>query len=163
MPASSVSSIKQPQLLDRVDRLLALAGLKPSSRRTQLPVPFMTAISGRASLDEDVQRPRDPQGDVVLGACKRDRLGDQLAEDDVHEGDEQESERRSATVWTIACRATPPAARRTADRSGWPGPARRPSPGAMLASVMPSCVAAMVRSRFVDGLCDGLGPRHAAG
>ena len=83
------------------------------------------------------------------GDLQGQRLGDQLAEDDVHERDERgrRGRRRRSALASDVPRAGQAVEQRL-EQVG-PGPARRPSPGAMLASVMPSCVAAMERSRCV--------------
>ena len=53
--------------------------------------PFISISSGRTTRTKTTQRPGQPQRGVV-GVLQRQRLGNQLAEDDVQERDEQEGQ-----------------------------------------------------------------------
>ena len=118
----------------------------------------MSRISGRVSRAKPMQRPGQPQGGAV-GALQGQRLGDQLAEDDVQEGDEQEGQDGGDGVRGGAVPAGRQAEQRL-EQLARAGSATKPRP--MLARVMPSCVAAMERSRWrrrldASGALDPLG------
>jgi len=73
-------------------RCASASALKPNRRKITAAVPLMTRMTGRVISVKTFKGGASHQRDAV-GRLQRHRLGDQLADDDVDEGDERERQR----------------------------------------------------------------------
>ena len=115
----------------------------PKRRTSALPAPFITTSAGRKTRPKTSSGPAHRERDRA-GPIERERLRRELADDDVQERDRREARSRPrSSARAAASRCRPPRAR-AASSDATAGSPIQPRP--RLASVMPSCVAAIASS-----------------